>query len=135
MVGLSITPLSALSADERGSTHEFMLQYAGLAVLGLRKSGTLSGRHFHKGLSRTKNPETLLLLSGKIRLLARNLHTGEQSEIEVSEPSRIEISPFVWHELSALTDITFLELNSISEHAADTFYDKDIALIQGANLA
>jgi hypothetical protein len=42
---------------------------------------------------------------------------------EVTGPCTIVIYPGVWHELFAHTAIEFIELNSIEDHARDTFTD------------
>jgi dTDP-4-dehydrorhamnose 3,5-epimerase-like enzyme len=86
------------------------------------KAGSVRGRHYHKGLSLTKNPEILILLSGELSFSWREVMTTEESKEIVKGPARIEIFPYTWHELVAINDCSFLELNSLSEHVADVFY-------------
>jgi uncharacterized protein (DUF2237 family) len=42
---------------------------------------------------------------------------------DIEGPCTVLIYPKVWHELVAHTPIEFVELNSIADHAADTFTD------------
>jgi tellurite resistance-related uncharacterized protein len=43
----------------------------------------------------------------------KNLKTNENGTIDVAAPSRVIIPPHVWHEVEAVSDIVFLELNSL----------------------
>lgn len=120
---ITITPLDKIGDDERGYTYEFFQERMGRHLVCFRKAGSISGRHYHKGLSLTKNPELLILAQGNITINWRQLPNKELQSIWVEGPARIEIPPYIWHELAAITDCTFIELNSLSEHQADTFTD------------
>jgi hypothetical protein len=87
-------------------------------------AGAVRGRHYHKGISLTKNPEILILLSGKCTINWREVNTEKLHSQFVPGPARIEIPAYTWHEFVAETECTFMEMNSLSEHAADTFYDE-----------
>ena len=54
-----IVPLTKIGEDERGTTHIFETDRSGEFIFSFRKSGSLSGRHYHKGLSPNKNPEKI----------------------------------------------------------------------------
>lgn len=120
---ITVTPLDKIGSDERGSTHEYFHERMGRHLVCVRKAGTVSGRHYHKGLSLGKDPEILLLVQGNITINWRPVHQQELNSQWVEGPARIEIPPYIWHEVVADTDCTFLELNSLSEHQADTFTD------------
>ena len=119
-----ITLMDKIGIDERGYTYEYFHERMGRHLVIFRKAGTVSGRHYHKGLSLNKNPEVLLLLSGSAVLNYRESHNYEMHTITLTGPVRIEMPPFIWHEVITQTDCTFLELGSLSEHEADTFYDQ-----------
>jgi dTDP-4-dehydrorhamnose 3,5-epimerase-like enzyme len=88
----------------------------------MRKQGSISGNHWHKGVSAAKNPESLLLISGSISLVFKHMETGEEEEIKTEGPKLIKIMPNVLHTLKAETDLIFLEFNSLKEHKSDTYY-------------
>lgn len=118
---MKIEPIKPSGEDDRGYTAEYQ-QREGTQLLLFRKAGSVSGRHYHKGLSATKNPEIFIVVSGTCTVNWRNLEEDSLHTARISGPSRLEIPPFTWHEVIAETDCTFLELNSIQEHVADTFY-------------
>ncbi len=120
---MKISPISILGPDERGYTAEYYHERLGLQLIVFRKAGTVSGRHYHKGTSLSKNPEIFMLLSGTMTLNWRDVNGTAVQSAEITGPTRIEIPPYTWHELIAKTDCTALELGSITEHKNDTFYD------------
>lgn len=120
---VTITPLDKVGIDERGYTYEYFHERYGRHLLCFRKANSISGGHYHKGLSLTKNPEILIIASGSLILHYRNVNDTEVIKVHIEAPVKIEILPFIWHELVCITDCTFLELNSLSEHKADTFMD------------
>lgn len=120
---MKISPLPVLSPDERGYTCEYYHGRLGLQLIIFRKAGTVSGRHYHKGISLSKNPEIFILLSGKMTLNWRDVNSTDMQSAHVIGPTKIEIPPYTWHELLMETDCTALELGSITEHKNDTFYD------------
>lgn len=126
MNGIRISKLEEIGENDSGQTFGFENQRTGQFLLGQRNAGSISGRHFHQGKSPGKNPEILLLVSGKAEIFCRDIQTGEEMRQQVSAPARIEISPNIWHELHAITDITFLEFNSLKEHQQDTKYNPAI---------
>lgn len=126
MQGIKIQALHKIGENEKGATFSFNnLERNGDLVCGYRKAGSISGRHYHEGNSPQKNPELFIILHGEAELYARNLHTAEEIRETIKEPSLIEIHPFVWHEVKALTDFVFIELNTMQQHADDTIYALD----------
>lgn len=118
-----ITELDKIGYDQRGYTYEYFHERMGRHIVIFRKAQTVSGNHYHKGLSLTKNPEMLLLLSGAITIRYKEAQQSSIKSVQITVPSQIEIFPYVWHEVYCHTDCTMLELNAISEHEMDTFYD------------
>lgn len=117
---VTITPLTLYAQHERGKTLLFDNQRTGEFILGYRVKDSISGRHYHKGLVKYKNPEILILVSGSIQLKTIDLETKNEQSVIIKEPSCIEISAMIWHEVLALTDCVFLEMNSIADCEADT---------------
>lgn len=117
-----IKPLAITGPDERGYNAEYYHPRLGQHIIVFRKAGTVSGRHYHKGIVLAKNPEIFILLSGKCIANWKEINSSTVSTAIIEGPTLMEIPPYVWHEFITETDCTFLELNSLSEHAADTFY-------------
>ncbi len=120
---MTITPFELFSTDERGYAAEYYHERLGQHLIIFSKAGSVRGRHYHKGLSLTKNPEILIVLSGICVFNWRTPNSSIQETAVVTGPAKVEIPAYTWHELIAETDTVLLELNSLSEHAADTFYD------------
>ena len=118
---IKATPIIPSGSDERGYTAEFEQLRTGTHLIVYRKAGTISGRHYHKGLSATKNPEILILLSGTCTFNWKHIEDSEVQTAKYEAPVQFEIPPEIWHEIIPVTDCTFIEQNSIAEHAADTF--------------
>jgi mannose-6-phosphate isomerase-like protein (cupin superfamily) len=126
MQGIKIQPLYKIGENEKGATFSFDNPCRnGDLVCGYRKAGSISGRHYHEGKTHQKNPEIFIILNGEAELYAKNLNTAEEIRETIKEPSFIEIYPFVWHEVKALTDFVFIELNTMQQHADDTKYEMD----------
>jgi dTDP-4-dehydrorhamnose 3,5-epimerase-like enzyme len=120
-MSVSVSTIDVKAIDERGALHYFSTDRTGEFLLVYRKAGTISGQHYHKGKSPGKNPEQMLLVQGSIIMNWKNLSTEEQGTITIEAPSRVIIEANVWHEVKALTDIIFIELNSLAEGSEDTY--------------
>lgn len=118
---ITVEPFKFISLTDRGTTYTFDSPRTGNFIFCTRKAGSINGSHYHKGIEQLKDPELFYLFTGKgvVRLL--NLHTQERKEVEVEGPCRITFPKNIWHELEALTDICFMECNSLEQHARDTF--------------
>jgi len=90
--------------------------------LGLfsRKEGIVSGKHYHKGNSPSRNPEKGILISGKAKFYCKNLLTEEEQEYHVEAPMSWEIFPMIYHEMHMITDCTFVE--RIHEQDKEDFF-------------
>jgi len=120
-MSVSVSKIEVKAIDERGALHYFSTDRTGEFLLVYRKAGTISGQHYHKGKSPGKNPEEMLLVQGSIIMQWKNLETNESDTITIEAPSRVIIEANVWHEVKALTDIIFIELNSLVEGSEDTY--------------
>ena len=69
---IKVIPIYQIGADERGSTYTFDMDRTGEFILGFRKAGSSSGRHYHKGRSSYKRPEKFINNSGFIVFLFNN---------------------------------------------------------------
>jgi tellurite resistance-related uncharacterized protein len=120
-MSISVSTIEVKAIDERGALHYFSTDRTGEFLLVYRKAGTFSGQHYHKGNSAGKNPEEMLLVQGAIQMKWKNLLTEEKGTLTIEAPSRVIIEANVWHEVKALTDIIFIELNSLVEGSEDTY--------------
>jgi tellurite resistance-related uncharacterized protein len=120
-MSVSVSKIEVKAMDERGALHYFNTDRTGEFLLVYRKAGSISGQHYHKGNSAGKNPEEMLLVQGSLTMNWNNLNTEEKGTLTIEAPSRVVIEANVWHEVKALTDIIFIELNSLVEGSEDTF--------------
>jgi hypothetical protein len=60
-----------------------------------------------------KDPETLIFLSGEFEMILKNMKTGEENKETFNRPVMFKISPFIYHEINAITDIIMLDMNGI----------------------
>lgn len=118
-----ITPLEPFHRDDRGYNCEYFQDRTGNHVLVYSKPGAVRGGHYHKGISPTKNPEIIILLSGNCTIKWKAKDDTLLKEELVQGPARVEIPPFTWHQFIFNTESVMVEMNSLSDHAADTFYD------------
>ena len=118
---VEVQPIDVKVVDGRGALHYFSTNRTGEFLLLYRNAGTISGQHYHKGISAGKNPEDMLLVQGKANLHWKDLETNEEKTIELIAPIRVQIPANIWHELNAITDVVYIELNSLSEGSEDTF--------------
>lgn len=120
MQGFEVKEIETLGTDARGTTRKLNLTRMGEVMQGYRAQGSLSGGHYHTGLSSTKNPEIFMLLQGKVLFRLYAVETKEYEEIEIEAPKEIHIYPKIWHEVEGISDFLFLELNTLQQHADDT---------------
>ncbi|TAF49985.1 MAG: hypothetical protein EAZ62_08575 [Sphingobacteriia bacterium] len=114
--------LDKIGEDQRGATHYFDTARSGQFIVAYRKAGSVSGRHYHKGLSPLKNPEQLVLMQGSGVFRWKDVRNGQTGEVLVQAPAFIEIEPWAWHELVATTDLVMFELNGLTDAKDDTFH-------------
>ena len=117
---VSVTPLALIGKDERGANYIWESQRTGDFIMCLRKAGSSSGQHYHEGKSDYKNPEILYVLSGSAELHWCPLGEKEIRLVTIEAPARVEVAINVWHQLIAVTDCTFIELNSLEDVQRDS---------------
>jgi quercetin dioxygenase-like cupin family protein len=118
---VEIIPLTKIGEDERGYTHIFETDRTGQFIFAFRKAGSLSGRHYHKGISPMKNPEKIIVVRGEATLNWHNVNGTDRGAEKIIGPSLVHIYPNAWHELVADTDIIVFEMNALVDGQMDTF--------------
>jgi oxalate decarboxylase/phosphoglucose isomerase-like protein (cupin superfamily) len=104
-----------LKKDKRGTIYNFSTRESSYFIVLYREKGSVSGNHYHKGTIKSKVPEIFYLASGEIELLVRDIKTGKEERHIVQEKTKIEIPPYIYHEVKALTDIILLDFNVSKE--------------------
>jgi dTDP-4-dehydrorhamnose 3,5-epimerase-like enzyme len=120
-MSIQISAIEVKAVDERGALHFFSTDRTGEFLLVYRNAGTISGQHYHNGISKGKNPEEMLLVQGEITLNWKDIQTQDIGTMNIKAPSRVIIPAKIWHEVKALTDIVFIELNSLKDGSEDTY--------------
>lgn len=118
---VTVIPLPKAGEDERGATHYFETDRTGQFIVAFRKQGSASGRHYHKGIAPTKNPEQIIIMQGIATVNWFDVRGDEKGSIQVTAPCMVHIEPWAWHEVIAVTDIIVFELNALDAAANDTF--------------
>jgi len=121
---MTITQLKPFNRDDRGYNCEYYHDRIGQQMLVFSRAGAIRGGHYHKGDSLTKNPEIILLLSGTCMVKWREPNALKMESQRVEGPAKIIIPPYTWHQFVFETDGSMLEMNSLSEHANDTYYEQ-----------
>lgn len=117
---VTVTPLELLGQDDRGANYTWSAARTGNFIICFRNAGSSSGQHYHEGKSDNKNPEILFLLSGKAEMHWCPLGEKEIRVTEITAPARVEVTINVWHQLIAVTDCSFMELNSVEDVQRDS---------------
>lgn len=73
-----------------------------------RNKGIISPGHFHKGESRSRDPEILYVLRGKIKLIFEDMR-GEILEMEFSAGEGYTCPPWIYQSYEILEDSIFIE--------------------------
>ncbi|MEY4456950.1 MAG: hypothetical protein ACO22Y_03070 [Sediminibacterium sp.] len=119
-MSIQVSAIDVKAVDERGALHYFSTDRTGEFLLVYRNAGTISGQHYHNGIFKGKNPEEMLLVQGEIILNWKDIQTQEIGTMNIKAPSRVIIPAKIWHEVKAITDIVFIELNSLKDGSEDT---------------
>ena len=118
---ITITQLNKIGEDERGATHYFNTERTGEFIVAYRKAGSISGRHYHKGIAKQKNPEKIIIMEGIASLNWFEVNGTRKGVEKLNAPALVEIEPWAWHEVIAETDMIVLELNGLNDAKDDTF--------------
>ena len=117
---VKISKMNVVSEDHRGITAELNLpRHQSNFIYITRQQNTLSGNVYHEGKIDNMRPKILILLSGKINFIYRNLNETQITSREVISPSIIEIDPYVVHKVEAVEDFIALECFSIHDMEQD----------------
>lgn len=119
---VKITKINPFNPDKRGLAYGFAARSSKYFIIVHRKRGTISAKHHHKGLSKSRNPETFCLVFGTMRIYTRNLKTKKEEEHIITENHLVEIPAMVYHELHAATDMIFIEFHDRDDSRS---YNKD----------
>lgn len=88
------------------------LDLAEIAMYTKRK-GVKSDGHFHKGESKSRDPEHMYVIRGKIKILFEDLHGGKKEE--TLSAGQVLITPaWVYHSYEVLEDLVLIEPREIS---------------------
>lgn len=118
---ITVTPLTLMGKDDRGENYTWDCTRTGEFILCYRKAGSSSGQHYHEGKSDNKNPEILFLLSGTAEMHWCALDQEDKiAVITIEAPAKVVVPIQVWHQLIAVTDCSFMELNSVGDVQADS---------------
>ncbi|NSL87428.1 hypothetical protein [Chitinophaga solisilvae] len=117
---ITVTPILPTGVDDRGSNYQWNCDRTGDFMLCYRHAGSSSGQHYHTGISDYKNPEIMYLLSGKALIHWCPLGEKEIITTEVNAPARVVVPVNIWHQLIAVTDCCFIELNSAQDVQQDS---------------
>ncbi|MCW3466808.1 hypothetical protein [Chitinophaga nivalis] len=117
---ITVTPIQLVGEDDRGSNYMWECTRSGDFMLCYRHAGSSSGQHYHEGKSPNKDPEIMFLFSGKAAIHWCPLDGKEIITTEVTAPARVEVPVNVWHQLIAITDCCFIELNSTADVQRDS---------------
>jgi dTDP-4-dehydrorhamnose 3,5-epimerase-like enzyme len=120
-MSIQVSTIDVKAIDERGALHYFSTDRTGEFLLVYRNAGTISGQHYHNGIFKGKNPEEMLLVQGEITLNWKDIQTQAIGTLNIKSPSRVIIPAKIWHEVKAITDIVFIELNSLKDGSEDTY--------------
>lgn len=117
---IEITKINPIKDDPRGLAFGFELQNKSYFIVLNRKKETVSGSHYHKGKTKSKNPETFFLAKGIIKVILKDIKTGDSETVEITENNILKIPPLIYHEVHTLTDIILIEFN---EEKSDFYND------------
>lgn len=118
---IKVEPINQIGEDERGRTYTFNMDRTGEFIVGFRKAGSSSGRHYHKGRSPYKCPEKFMIMQGQATVHWRDIKSERLGSQKVTGPAIVYFDPWIWHDIVADSDIVFYELNSLADGRDDTF--------------
>lgn len=113
MQGVTVQTMNPISASAKGETFELFKGLPGQQItLYHRNKGVSFGNHFHKGVDQAKDPEYFFLISGQVTASFYNGLTGERETLEIGQSDLLTINKNIYHSLTALTKVTFIEYRS-----------------------
>jgi hypothetical protein len=129
---IEIIPWTELSpGDQRGPTYGIDFEPKNWFIIAKRFKGQVAGKHYHKGTTKSKNPELLFFLEGTMKLVLKDMKTGTDETLEITGPVLLKIPPYIYHEVHPLTDVYFMEFNEErSDFKHDTVWPTEDELAQ-----
>lgn len=125
MSGVTIRKIdSATPDDPRGAIYEWKHEDGRQITVCLRKTGTKSGGHYHKGEDPSKNPEKLFVALGRAKIKLKGLCPDAVIEEKLLERGdMVIIPPNIAHQLEILEDAVILEyrLTHFDKSKPDTY--------------
>lgn len=119
---VEVISVGKIGEDERGATHYFTTDRTGEFIIAYRKTGSASGRHYHKGTAINKNPEQIIIMSGEATINWFDVRDESiRGSVRAVAPARVHIQAWAWHEVTADTDIVVFELNALEDGKEDTY--------------
>lgn len=118
---VEVIPVHKVAEDERGATHFFDTDRTGQFIIAYRHAGSASGRHYHKGTAKQKNPEQIIIMQGEATVNWFDVQGTSKGSVKVVAPAMVQIQPWAWHEVIADTDIIVFELNALEDGKDDTY--------------
>ena len=106
-----IEELELYKKTNEKTPHIFNVSGDSWILLNLKK-GCEAGSHYHEGKSKLKDPETMIIIKGKVQFFLRDIKTNEEKEFVVEAPKIVKINKNIWHKILALEDLTFIEPTS-----------------------
>lgn len=117
---INITSFDPIGEDERGITSSFSLPRKQDQFIFLtRKPGSISGNTYHEGKHQATNPKIFLLLSGRVKFSYRKITEQQVHQDTIKAPAKIEVSPYVTHQVEVIEEAIFIECNSITDIQTD----------------
>ena len=111
---VKIEQVELLQEDDRGRNYGFSTRESKYFIVLHRKEGSVSGNHLHKGTIKSKSPEILYIVSGTIELTVWD-DKGVEEKHTLSEGTKIETPPDIYHRVEAKTDVIMMEFNTDKE--------------------
>lgn len=115
------------SADDAGGLiSEFRTKCTETFMLVRRPAGPGAlGNNLHRGLYRSKDPETVVLIEGTLSITSRHPERPEATITVITStptaPHKLTVPRNVYHEVVAKADSLLIEFSSVAEDTTDSF--------------
>lgn len=120
--------------DHRGSVFQWDLRNFGINYVYAyhRKKGIKSWGHFHKGLNKSRDPERLLMLYGKMKMIFEDLD-GNIKEFIIEKGDVLITPKLIFHKYEILEYSIFIEPKiQTDEETPDTFDYKEFLKLKNS---
>lgn len=112
--------------DAGGLLSEFRTKPTETYMLVRRPAGPKAlGNNLHRGLYRSKDPETVILIEGSLSITSRHPDRPEPTVVVITStpqaPHKLTVPRNVYHEVVAKADSLLIEFSSVAEDTTDSF--------------